>query len=428
MMDLYTKNLVISFLSVLFPLFLWQLFYLLHYIYQFKWVKKWMFAVFPMLSIILCMTFPIAFIQPLLLDFRRIPLILGTLYGGYKVGFLLLSVAMIDRYVIDGEFYLSYNFILLITTICAAILSKYYLQKPLKVKMVVNSVLIFLSLITPTIFPDNLLVGTSLMNIRVEHWFLNVIGMLITTLLTEVILINFDLLHKSIKAKKLEVASHLAASISHEIGNPLTATKGFIQLLSDEKIPIDTRNDYLKIAAKELDQAIDIIDDYLVFAKPAFINKEKISVYEVLQSVVTILTPLANINKVKINTSLSVGQDCFVLGERKKFEQCLINIVKNSIESMTSGGDIQITIESVLPSNIRLNIQDKGIGMNQGQIDRLGEPYFSTKENGTGLGMMVSFSVIKGMGGDIKVKSENGKGTFFSIQLPTYNQKFNSVV
>jgi two-component system sporulation sensor kinase B len=95
---------------------------------------------------------------------------------------------------------------------------------------------------------------------------------------------------------------------------------------------------------------------------------------------------------------------------------------------MTSGGDIQITTESVMPSNIRINIQDKGIGMNQGQLDRLGEPYFSTKENGTGLGMMVSFSVIKGMGGDIKVKSENGKGTFFSIQLPTYNQKFNSEV
>lgn len=419
-MDLYTKNLVISFLSVLFPVFIWQLFYLLHYIYQFKWVKKWMFAIFPILSIILSMTFPIAFVQPLLLDFRRIPLILGTLYGGYKVGILLLSVMITVRYLIGGEAFYSSFLILIVITICAAIISGYYLKKPLKQKILVSSGLTLLSLIFSTTFPPVLFSRAELMNIRVEHWILNVIGIVITTLLTEVIMINFNLLHKSIKAKKLEVASHLAASISHEIGNPLTATRGFIQLLSDERIPIETRNNYLKIAAQELDQAIDIIDDYLTFAKPAHNDEEKIFIFHEILKGVKVLTPLAKINNVKINTSLMEDLNCFVLGERKKFEQCLINILKNSIESMPMGGELNISLNCEEISTIKINIKDEGIGMTKQQIDRLGEPYFTTKENGTGLGMMVSFSVIKRMGGEIEVKSEQGKGTFFSIILPNY--------
>ncbi|PWT96223.1 MAG: two-component sensor histidine kinase [Bacteroidetes bacterium] len=427
-MDLYTKNLVISFLSVLFPLFVWQLFYLLHYIYQFKWVKKWMFAIFPILSIILCMTFPIAFVQPLLLDFRRIPLILGTLYGGYKAGALLLSVIITVRYLIGGEAFYSSFLIFIFITICAAIVSSYYQKKPLKQKVLVSSGLTLLSLIFSTNFPPVLFSRAELMNIRIEHWILNVIGMVITILLTEVIMINFNLLHKSIKAKKLEVARHLAASISHEIGNPLTATRGFIQLLSDERIPIETRNNYLKIAAQELDQAIDIIDDYLTFAKPAPKDKEKIFIFEEIQHGVKVLTPLAKINNVKINTSLMENQNCFVLGERKKFEQSLINILKNSIESMPMGGELNISLNCEGISTIKIIIKDEGIGMTKQQIDRLGEPYFTTKENGTGLGMMVSFSIIKRMGGEIQVKSEQGKGTFFSIILPKYNQDVNSAV
>lgn len=427
-MDLYTKNLVISFLSVLLPIFVWQLFYLLHYIYQFKWVKKWMFAIFPILSIILCMTFPIAFVQPLLLDFRRIPLILGTLYGGYKVGALLLSVIITVRYLIGGEAFYSSYLILVLITICAAIFSSYYLKKPLKQKVLVSSILTLLSLIFSTNFPPVMFSRAVLMNIRIEHWILNVIGIVITTLLTEVIMINFNLLHKSIKVKKLEVARHLAASISHEIGNPLTATRGFIQLLSDERIPIETRNYYLKIAAQELDQAIDIIDDYLTFAKPAPKDKEKIFIFQEIQYGVKVLTPLAKINNVKINTSLMENRNCFVLGERKKFEQCLINILKNSIESMPMGGELKISLNCEEVSTIKIIIKDEGIGMSKQQIDRLGEPYFTIKENGTGLGMMVSFSVIKRMGGEIEVESEQGKGTFFSIILPKYNQDVNSAV
>ena len=245
-----------------------------------------------------------------------------------------------------------------------------------------------------------------------KHWFINVIGMTIATLLTEVILINFDLLHKSIKTKKLDVASHLAASFSHEIGNPLTSTKGFIQLLSDERISIETRNSYLKIAAKELDQAINIIDDYLTFANPAPKNSDRILIFEALQHGIRVLTPLAEKNNVKLNTSLLKSNDCLILGERKKIEQCLIYILKNRIESIPNGGEIDITLDGDKTSNIIIAIKNKGIVMTQRQIDQLGEPFFTTKEDGTGLGMMVAFSIIKGIGGEIAVGKCREKGHF----------------
>lgn len=375
-----------------------------------------MFAVFPILSIILCMTFPIAFLQPLLLDFRRIPLILGTLYGGYKVGFVLLVVMFSTRYLMGGDvFYLS-SIILILTTICASLLSNYYLKKSLKQKVLINSVLILISLIFGSLLINK--PETFTMKIGMEHWFINVIGMVIATLLTEVILINFDLLHKSMKANKLDVASQLAASFSHEIGNPLTSTKGFIQLLSDEKISIETRNQYLKIAAQELDQAINIIDDYLTFANPAPKNRDKILIFESIQHGIEVLTPVAEEHNVKINISILKNSNCFVLGERKKFEQCLIYIVKNRIESMPNGGEINITLDCERTSTINITIQDKGICMTKRQIEQLGEPFFTTKENGTGLGMMVAFSVIKGIGGNIEVESLQETGTTFYINLP----------
>ncbi|WP_053362400.1 ATP-binding protein [Bacillus sp. FJAT-27251] len=417
-MDLYTKELIISFLLALFPLFIWQLFYLLHYIYQFQWVKKWMFAVFPLLSIILCMTFPIALIEPLILDLRRIPLILGTLYGGYRVGFLLLIVIISLHYLFGGEAFYNSYFILLLTAVCAGLLSRYYVKVSLKKKILISSSLILLSLV---VFPTQTLVSSGVMtNIRIEHLLINVISMVIFTVLAEVIMFNFDLLQKSMKAQKLEVASNLAASISHEIGNPLTATRGFIQLLSDEKISFETRERYLKIAAQELDQAIDTINDYLIFANPAYKEKEEVFIFKELKHVVEVLSPLAKFNNVKINTSLIGNEDYYVLGERKKFNQCLLNFVKNGIESMPKGGELQICLNSEGASTINLSIKDEGIGMSKQQMNRLGEPYFTTKENGTGLGLMVAYSVIKSMGGEIDVQSELGKGTCISINLPQY--------
>ena len=135
---------------------------------------------------------------------------------------------------------------------------------------------------------------------------------------------------------------------------------------------------------------------------------------------VNVISPLANMNGVEIVQTIhdpKINQ-ITMMGDRKKFQQCLINIIKNGIESMKSkGGKLHIHLSSS-PDKVQIDISDQGVGMSQEQMNRLGQPYFTTKEKGTGLGLMVSYSIIKGMCGTIEVSSEVGKGTCFSINLP----------
>ncbi|OAH58334.1 hypothetical protein AWH48_18335 [Domibacillus aminovorans] len=222
------------------------------------------------------------------------------------------------------------------------------------------------------------------------------------------------------KSEKLEIVSHLAASMSHEVRNPLTAARGFMQLLHEDP-SLENGGHFLDIALKEIDRATEIINDYLTFAKPAPITVEKVNVLEEIQSTIQIITPLANMNAVHISFTFNKQANYFILGERSKLQQGLINILKNGIEAMPNGGKLQLNLLSN-EFNVQIDIQDTGIGMTPQQLSRLGEPYFSTKgnEKGTGLGMMVSFSLIKGMNGQIRVTSEVNKGACFSILFPVY--------
>ncbi len=222
------------------------------------------------------------------------------------------------------------------------------------------------------------------------------------------------------KSEKLEIVSHLAASISHEVRNPLTAAKGFMQMFYED-LTEDSKKQLWDIAIQELDRAAEIINDYLMFAKPAIEHKEMINIWHELKHAVTIVTPLANMNTVQIHLPLRNDEAGFVLGDRQKLQQCLINVLKNGIEAMPNGGELQVLLHHD-HSDLQIDIHDSGKGMTQEQIDRLGEPYFTTKEKGTGLGMMVSFSIVKGMNGSINVTSEPQKGTCFSIKFPLHQK------
>ena len=138
---------------------------------------------------------------------------------------------------------------------------------------------------------------------------------------------------------------------------------------------------------------------------PSLEKEEKLNANEEIQHAVNVITPLATMNGIQLKVSLPEKTAHFTKGERKKFQQCLINLLKNGIESMQPTGELHIS-QTYSNGMIEIHIQDQGKGMTKEQINRLGEPYFTTKEKGTGLGMMVSYSIIKGMNGTIDVTSE----------------------
>jgi two-component system sporulation sensor kinase B len=231
---------------------------------------------------------------------------------------------------------------------------------------------------------------------------------------------RYNMMKKELfKAEKAQVVSHLAASFGHEVRNPMTVSRGFLQLLLEEDMPSKKRIEYAKTALKELDHAENIIRSYLTFAKPQFEKKEIFDFREEMNEFINILLPLANMNNVHIHlTEQPESANRWNLeGERKLLHQCLLNICKNSIESMPKGGDLSLQLFSS-ESLAGLHITDTGNGMTKEQITRLGEPYFSTKEKGTGLGMMVVYSIVKSMQGKIEITSELGKGTTVTLSFP----------
>lgn len=218
------------------------------------------------------------------------------------------------------------------------------------------------------------------------------------------------------RSEKMEMISQLAASIAHEVRNPLQVTRGFLQLLGS-KASNDKDKNYMVIAIDELDRASEIITDFLTFAKPQLEHTTLLNIGEELQKIEGILVPLATMQGGVIH--LKIAADLYVRGNSSKFKQALINIIKNSIEALGENGVIEIqAFENKDDNHVVIRIQDNGEGMNESDIKRLGEPYYSKKSKGTGLGLMVTYRIIESMQGSIVYKSIKGNGTEANIFLP----------
>jgi len=222
--------------------------------------------------------------------------------------------------------------------------------------------------------------------------------------------------HQLQRSEKMEVISQLAASVAHEVRNPLQVTRGFLQLLYEQDRSGKELN-YLDLAIKELDRASTIITDYLTFAKPELEQVMVFNLTDELLHVESILAPL--VNQQGGTMSMKVAQDLYVEGSSPQLKQALINMLKNSIESLQGSGTIELSACEE-DGKIMIRIADTGEGMDEEMLGRLGEPYFSSKTKGTGLGLMVTFRIIELMKGELSFKSKRGVGTVATILLPAH--------
>jgi two-component system, sporulation sensor kinase B len=366
------------------------------------------------IALLLNMVFYVRFDDLFQVDLRHIIFIMAGLYGGLRcMPPLLLFIVLYIGFMYPHE--ASANLIALsVETIAVAFLSKYYhnwrlIKKlaSLGIATLLNGLLVMKTVeyfFEFTTGYDYLIIsfygGSIMLLIAMIEWVRNSIA------------IN----QRIQRAEKLELVSHLAASISHEVRNPLTVTRGFLQILEGGNYTQEKKKEYFSLAKSELDRAEGIIRDYLTFAKPSSHKTEKLMLKDEIQHILEIISPLANMNSITIHTELTNGS---IWGEAHLFHQCILNILKNGIESMElKGGTLNIATKEV-GKLIELTISDSGVGMSNEQIKRLGEPYFSTRgKNGTGLGMMVVYSIIHSMKGRIHVSSQVGHGTTFVISFP----------
>ncbi|OPH53042.1 hypothetical protein BC351_32835 [Paenibacillus ferrarius] len=216
------------------------------------------------------------------------------------------------------------------------------------------------------------------------------------------------------RTEKLNVAGQLAAGIAHEIRNPLTALKGFAKLMCHANE--DSRLRYFQIMQEEFNRIELILGELLILAKPQVLAYQLHDVIAILREVIELLNTEAIISNVIIDLTSELDLP-LVRSESSQLKQVFINVIKNAIEAMPTGGNLRIIVRK-MANQVAFFFEDQGQGISEERLPRIGEPFYTTKEKGTGLGMMVSFAIIDEHQGHIEYQSKLGVGTTVLIQLP----------
>ncbi|PKR84748.1 ATP-binding protein [Heyndrickxia camelliae] len=216
-----------------------------------------------------------------------------------------------------------------------------------------------------------------------------------------------------IKREKLSVVGELAAGIAHEIRNPLTSIKGLTQLMWESG---NITEDYAKVMVSEIDRINQIAGGLLALSKPQSAEMDTVLLNEILQYVVNIMEPESLLKDIQINMNMEESV-CKIQGNRNGLIQVFINLLKNAMDAMPNGGQINITSRRVL-NKIHIIVSDQGVGIPSERLEKIGEPFFTLKEKGMGLGLTISYKIIQDHKGTFEFSSQEGCGTDVVIKLP----------
>ena len=217
-------------------------------------------------------------------------------------------------------------------------------------------------------------------------------------------------------SNSLSTIGELAASIAHEIRNPMTTLKGFVQLL---KISATTDTmKYLSVIDEEIDRMESILSEMLILSKPGLNEKTTFSLGVLVADMIQVVYPKALMDGITITQKENILKDSLIVGDSDKIKQVLLNLFKNAIEAMTPGGNLSIFVNLDSPGKVILGVSDTGKGMDTYQVKQVFMPFFTTKSDGSGLGLPFVLKNIEEHGGTVAVESEVDIGTTFIVTFP----------
>ncbi|MBX9955487.1 PAS domain S-box protein [Peribacillus simplex] len=217
-----------------------------------------------------------------------------------------------------------------------------------------------------------------------------------------------------IMSEKLSVIGHLAAAVAHEIRNPLTSLKGFVQLMDMTKEVNPLHSD---IMLKEIDRINIISSELLVLGKKQDVALSRIDLADSLQQVFTLMKAETNLNNIEMGLKVKTAEPIYIMADSIELKQLVINIVKNSIEAIEDNGEIDISLQ-IIDGHAVVSVSDNGMGMGSERLERIGEPFYSTKEKGTGIGLAICRKIVHRLQGEMDFESEINKGTTVTIRIP----------
>jgi len=229
------------------------------------------------------------------------------------------------------------------------------------------------------------------------------------------------------QAESLAALTTLSAGVAHEIKNPLASIDIHIQLLRKEIAKrkcenIKNMENLLVIVKEEIDRLNSIVQDFLFAVRPMNMNLSRESINEIIKEMMDFLK--YELQEADISVMLEFEEGLpEVSVDPKYLKQALLNVVKNSIEALDGGGRLNVKTEEASDGDVLIHIIDNGKGIPENIMGKIFEPYFTTRNFGTGLGLVIVYKIIKELGGDIKVSSKENEGTAFSIKLPVLEKK-----
>jgi two-component system sporulation sensor kinase B len=360
-----------------------------------------------------CMYYPIETLGATHFDLRMCAILILTLYGGWLPGSIVLVSVCLVRYIIGGKFHITGILVNVVAFLISIVFRRFFLKSHSRLSAgTLVVVCYFIVYITILYFNINFL--------KLPFYFIYFIALFFTNIalifvIEKLIKINKQF-EEMVYLDKLTMIGQLAASIAHEIRNPLATIRGFIQFLSTDTTDLKFRK-YSALIMEELDRTNSIITNYLKVAKPEPFQPSIVLINEVISDCVQLMSPLAAYSNVIIHYE---NKDAlYVSGDEAHLKQAIMNIIKNGIESISNQGAIKIELYADhFKNTVEIKIKDNGKGMTPEQLKQIGLPFYTTKTKGTGLGSMVTNKIIRELNGAIEYESEVNKGTIVRIILP----------
>jgi two-component system NtrC family sensor kinase len=214
----------------------------------------------------------------------------------------------------------------------------------------------------------------------------------------------------------MAAAGRLTASIAHEINNPLQAVQNCLHLAMRGEVTAKKQREYLDLANRELNRLMSTVQRMLDFYRPGAVDPQRVDLVALLRHVISLLSPQLQARDIRVSTGFSSKLPT-IFAVNNQLEQVFLNLFLNAYDAMQSGGELRVTARPV-KDMVEILIQDTGPGVPEEIRGRIFEPFVSTKQGGTGLGLSVSYGIVSAHGGSLDLISDRGTGACFRVILP----------
>ncbi len=231
-------------------------------------------------------------------------------------------------------------------------------------------------------------------------------------------------MEESVRRKdRLAAVGRVAAGLAHEIRNPLGAMRGAIQVLESNTPPQSMQSSLMEIILKESDRLNSIITNFLGYARPAAGEFFETNVAEAIDDTITLLKHSPDVGESHRLLFRGDREAANILADPTQLKQIFWNLARNALQAMPEGGELTIGLEPIPNNRIRITFEDTGRGMAPEQVEQLFEPFSNSTSGGTGLGLSIVYQIVKDHNGVINVRSQEGKGTVITVELPVNNRR-----